>query len=109
MHMCIQQYYIYESISRSVVSIYLRHHGLQPARLLCLCDSPGKNNGVGYHSLLQEVFPTQGSNPGLQHCRQILYHLSHQGSPGGFMVKNLPADAGNAGDMSFLCQEGPLE
>ena len=33
------------------------------------------------HALLQEIFPTQGSNPGLPHCRQILYHLSHQGSP----------------------------
>ena len=43
-------------------------------------DSPGKNTGVGCHALLQGIFPTQGSNPGLQHCRQILYHLSHQGS-----------------------------
>ena len=43
--------------------------------------SPGKNNGVGCHALLQEIFATQGSNPGLVHCRQILYHLSHQGSP----------------------------
>ena len=42
---------------------------------------PGKNTGVGSLSLLQEIFPTQGSNPGLPHCRQILYHLSHQGSP----------------------------
>ena len=37
--------------------------------------------GVGSHSLLQGIFPTQESNPGLLHCRQILYHLSHQGSP----------------------------
>ena len=36
---------------------------------------------MGCHSLLQRIFPTQGSNPGLQHCSQILYHLSHQGSP----------------------------
>ena len=36
-----------------------------------------KNTGVGSLSLLQGIFPTQGSNPGLQHCRQILYHLSH--------------------------------
>ena len=41
----------------------------------------GKNTGVGSHSLLQEIFPTQGSNPGLLHRRWILYHLSHQGSP----------------------------
>ena len=44
-------------------------------------DSPGQNSGVGCHSLLQRIFPTQGSNPGLPHCRQILDHLSHQGSP----------------------------
>ena len=43
-------------------------------------DSPGKNTGVGCHALLQGIFPTQGSNPGLLHCMWILYHLSHQGS-----------------------------
>ena len=49
--------------------------------LLCPWDSPGKNSGVGCHALLQEIFLTQESNPGLLRCRQILYHLSHQGSP----------------------------
>ena len=44
-------------------------------------DSPGKNTGVGCHALLQEIFPTQGSNWGLPHCSLILYHLSHQGRP----------------------------
>ena len=44
----------------------------------------GKNTGVGCHSLLQVIFLIQGSNPGLLHCRQILYHLSHQGSPNFF-------------------------
>ena len=44
-------------------------------------DSPGKNTGVGCHALLRGIFPTQGLNPGLPHCRWILYHLSHQGSP----------------------------
>ena len=44
-------------------------------------DSPGKNTGVGSHALLQGILPTQGSNRGLPHCRQILYCLSHQGSP----------------------------
>ena len=48
-------------------------------------DTPGKNTGVGCHAFLQEIFPTQESNPGLPHYRQILYCLSHQ------MVKNLPA------------------
>ena len=41
-------------------------------------DSPGKNTAVGCHALLQGIFPTQGSNSGLLHCRQILYYLSHQ-------------------------------
>ena len=50
-------------------------------RLYSLWNSPGQNTGVGSLSLLQGVFPTQGSNPGLLHCRQILYHLSHKGSP----------------------------
>ena len=45
-------------------------------------DSPGKNIGVDCHALLQGIFPTQGSNPGLLHCWQILYQLSHKGSPG---------------------------
>ena len=44
-------------------------------------DSAGKNTQVGFHFLLQGIFPTQGSNPGLLHCRQILYCLNHQGSP----------------------------
>ena len=43
-------------------------------------NSPGQNTRVGNLSLLQEIFPTQGSNPGLPHCRQILYQLSHKGS-----------------------------
>ena len=44
-------------------------------------NSPGKNTGLGCHFLLQGIFETQGLNLGLLHCRQILYHLSHQGSP----------------------------
>ena len=43
--------------------------------------SPGKKAGMGCHALLQGIFPTQGSNPDLPHCRGILYRLSHQGSP----------------------------
>ena len=42
-------------------------------------DSPGKNTGVGCHAVLQSFFPTQGSNPGLLHCSQIVYYLNHQG------------------------------
>ena len=44
-------------------------------------DSPGKNTRLGCHALLQGIFQTQGLNPGLPHCRWILYHLSHRGSP----------------------------
>ena len=62
-----------------VVSDSLQQHG--PARLLVHEDSPGRNTGMGFHVLLQGIFPTQGSNPCLLHCRQIIYCLSHQGSP----------------------------
>ena len=58
----------------------LQPHGLQPARLLCSWDSPGKNTGVGCHFLLQGIVPTQELNPGFLHCRQILYQLSYKGS-----------------------------
>ena len=44
-------------------------------------NSPDQNTGVGSLSLLQRIFPTQGSNPGLLHCRQILHQLSHQVNP----------------------------
>ena len=44
-------------------------------------NSPSQNTGVGSLSLLQRIFPTQGSNPGLLHCKQILYQLNHPGSP----------------------------
>ena len=53
----------------------------QQVKILCPWDFPGKKTGVGCHFLLQEIFPTQGLNPGLLHCRQMLYPLSHQGSP----------------------------
>ena len=52
----------------------------KPTRFLCPWDSPGQNTGVGCHSLPQRIFRTQGSNPALSYRRQILYHLSHQGS-----------------------------
>ena len=59
-----------------VVSNSLWPHGLYSP-----WNSPGQNTGVGSHSLLQRMFPTQGWNPGLPHCRQILYQLRHKGSP----------------------------
>ena len=48
-----------------------------PWMFLCPWDSPSENTGLGCHSLLQRIFPTQGWNPGLLYCRQILYRLSH--------------------------------
>ena len=65
-----------ESESCSVMSNSLWPHGLYNP-----WNSPGQNTGVGSHSLLKGIFLTQGSNSGLPHCRWILYHLSHQGSP----------------------------
>ena len=62
------------SESCSVVSNSLRPHGLY-----CPWNSPGQNTGVGSHSLLQGIIPTQGWNPGLPHCRQFHYLLSHKG------------------------------
>ena len=59
-------------LSLSVMSASLRPHGLY---------SPGQNTGVGSLSLLQQIFPARGSNPGLLHCRWILYQLNHKGSP----------------------------
>ena len=65
-----------EGGGRSVMSGSLRPHGLYSP-----WNSPGQNTGVGSLSLLQGIFPTQGSNPSLPHCRWILYQLSHKGSP----------------------------
>ena len=60
----------------------------EPSRLLCPWDSPGNSPGVDCHFLLQGIFPTQGSNPGLPHCRPTLYRLSHQGSHSRSVMSN---------------------
>ena len=75
-------------VSLSVVSDSLRPHGLKPTRLLCAWDFPDKDTGVGCHFLLQGIFLIQGSNPGLLHCRQILYQPSYNGSPKGDTLTN---------------------
>ena len=67
----------------SVVSKSMRPHGLWPAMLLSPWDFPDKNTGVGFHFLLQGIFPNWGLNLCplcLLHCRQIVYYSSHQGS-----------------------------
>ena len=68
-------------VSHSVMSSPLQSHGLRLTRLLYPCNSPDKNTGVCCDSFLQGIIPTQGSNLGLPHGGQSLYHLSHQGSP----------------------------
>ena len=77
-----------ESESRSVVSDSLWPHGPYG-----LWNSPGQSSGMGGLSLFQGIVPTQGWNPGLPHCRRILYQLSHKGSPfsgeEGFKVPRL--------------------
>ena len=69
-----------ESKVRSVVSESLRPHGIYSPQ-----NSPGQNTGVGSLSLLQGIFPTQGSNPGLLHCRRILYQLRQEGRPSSLL------------------------
>ena len=86
-----------ESESRSVMFNSLQPHGPYSP-----WNSPGQNTGVGSLSLLQGIFPTQESNQGLLHCRQILYQLSYQGSPiplikGSKVVKFPEAESRNGG------------
>ena len=76
-------------------------------------DSLGKNTGVGFHALLQGIFPTQGSKPDLSHCRQTLYHLSHQGSLTGVGSHALlqwifPTQGSNAG-LHTLQSDSPIQ
>ena len=73
---------------------------MAPPRLLRPGNSLGKNTGVGCHSLLQGIFPTQGSNPGLPHCRQILYCLSHRGASLFFI------GMGRGGGQDLICGHG---
>ena len=74
-------------------------------------DSLGKNTGVSCHSLLQGIFPTWGLNPGLPHCRQILYHQSHQGSPRILEWVAYPFSRGTSqpGSLAFQADSLPPE
>ena len=67
-------------LGRSVVSHSLQPYELQPTRLRCLWDCPGKNTGVGCHFLLQRIFLTQGSNLHLPHWQADSLPLNHQRS-----------------------------
>ena len=75
-------------VSRLVMFNSSRLYGLQPTRLLSPWDFPGKNTGVGCHFFLQRIFLTQRLNQFLLHCRQVLYHLSHQGSSNYLLIIN---------------------
>ena len=66
-----------ELLGKPSESCSVMSDSLTPQRLYSPWNSPGKNTGVGCHALLQGIFTTQGSNPGLPHCRWILYQLSH--------------------------------
>ena len=87
--------------SCSVMSDSLRHHGLYSPG-----DSPGQNTGVGSLSLLQGIFPTRGLNPSLPHCRQILYQLSHKGSPRILEWVAYPFSSGNTQDRIIAILSG---
>ena len=63
------------------VSDSLLPHGWYPTMFLCPWDFPGKNTRMGCHSLLQGIFPTQGSNPDVLHYRHISYLLNYQEGP----------------------------
>ena len=83
-------------LSHSVMSNSLRPHGMQPARLLCPWGFSRQEYWSG-HVLLQGIFPTQGLNPGLPHCRWILYHLSHQERPRILKWVAYPFSRGSSG------------
>ena len=87
----------------SVVSDSSQTHRLELARLLSPWDFPGKDTGRGCHFLLQGIFPTQGSNLGLLHCREILYlyRLSHREA-------HLRVPAWNVSFISNSCKRGIL-
>ena len=87
-----------ESESCSVVS-----KSLGPHELYSTWDYPGQKTGLGSLSFLQVIFPTQGLNPGLPHCRQILCQLSHQGSPSFFGLYQLNCPEGLRNPLQGWC------
>ena len=94
-----------ESVSNSIVCPTLQPRTVGPPGSSVHRSLQTTILGVGCHFLLQGIFPTQGSNPGLLHCRQILYHLSHQGSPcvwASQMVLVVKNPLANAVDMDSI-------
>ena len=100
--------YICVCFSHSVVSDSLLPCGLYPAtRLLSPWNISVRNTGVCCHSLLQRIFPTQGSNLGILHGRQILFHLSHQGSP-VYIHITIQNRVGNGTPLQYSCLENSI-
>ena len=85
-------------------------------RLYSPWNSPGQNTGVGSLSLLQGIFPSQGMNPGLPYCRQILYQCSevkvsasNAGDPGSIPgLGRLPGE-GNGNPLQYFCLKNPMD
>ena len=91
----------------SVMSDSLQPHGLWPTRLLCPWDFPGKNTGLGCHSFLQRIFPTQGLNPCLLHWQAYSLPLSHQGSPKSFLtLSDIISTGSGCKDVDILEKRG---
>ena len=91
-----------ESVSCSVLSDSLQPDGLQPTRHLCPWSSPGKNTGVGCRSLLQMIFPIQGSNLALLHWQVGSLPPELPGKP---TVKTKTESQGQLGSTACLCSE----
>ena len=83
----------------------VRPYGLYVACQASLCpwDSPGKSTGAGCHALLQGVFPTQGANPGLLHCGQILYLWATRDAPWIFLDLHNPDVQFSSCCLVFMC------
>ena len=81
-------------------------NSLRPCGLYSPWNSPGHNTGVGGRSLLQGIFPTQGLNPDLPHCKQILYQLSHQRRP---RILEWVAYSSSSGLSSLYTDEGEIQ
>ena len=86
------------SEGHSIMSDFLWPHGLYSP-----WNSPGQNTGEGSLSLLQGIFPAQGWNPGLPHCRWILYQLNHKGSPGILGALQLSLNSSTAVTTPLFC------
>ena len=102
----------YEVKSLSRARLFATPWRVACTKLLHPWDFLGKSTGVGCHSLLQGIFLTQGLNPGLPHCRQMLYYLSHQGKSkksanrASLVVQTVKRLSSSAGDLGLIPGSG---